>query len=1091
MSFEITERWLMDTGGWQAMKAARAAWQAGAVASAEFDGTRLRGQVRSGNRTLAAGMVIKSRTDVTNLCGCPVSRRDGAICEHSLAVGLAWTHRHDRSPVSAPRTPPPAAAPSNRPPAAAASSPVAQTTPTPAPPIPRTSGALAVVLPPTFFDGLRRQRLAVSLRPAPSTQPETESDRALHTWLASHQLSQVPPQIALSDRCQIESFLVALAGHPGVTCAGKPLAVAQGGWRMPLQVVESRENIKSSVANQGLKESNKTGADSRQAAARPARAARPESLPPLPEPSPADPLVLAPDPPALANTAWWAGPSRGFLYFRNQSKLQIIQELALVSPFFDKEGNSQAVPMAWAWLARHGDALSEVFEFDDTEARWPKLRLVPATPAFRLVLSGSRRRLVATLGCRYDGLPEFPLPGPGALTPDPFPLRNPEEAGVFGERNIEAERDAVARLTGEGFVFEERDKHFVLNGEAAVLQFYAGELALLERAWTVVFEPGASAAFRDLERLTPQFREVATGNDWLSFDLSLVGTAGSSVSANDARRWLRTGQGTQRLPNGKLAVLAREALDDLEAVLRDLSPTQEHGHFRVAAAQRAYLESSVARAGAPAVVSSNKPETEKTQLANEWDRILRNYQQKGARWMLRLAVAGHGGILADEMGLGKTIQTLAVVDSLKSLAGDRPSERRPCLVVAPTSLLGNWCEEAARFAPTLEVLVVRSGERTAELAALGRADLVITSYQLLVRDLDHHRAVEYSAVFLDEAGFIRNPDTQAARAVRRLRARARFALTGTPIENSIRDLWAIMDFVLPGYLGRHDDFRTQYETAVEAGHAATRQRLRRRLAPYWLRRLKTEVARDLPAKIEKIIRCDLTVTQRDMYAAIQREGVRKVEEARQARTASQARLTLLTALLRLRQTCGDPRLLGESFPDRDPSDYSTKWAALIELLEEIRDGGHNVLIFSQFATQLSLLEPALTTVGLDFCRLDGTTRDREAQVNAFRENPAKRAFLISLKAGGFGLNLTKADTIIHFDPWWNPAVEAQATDRAHRIGQARPVTVYKLITTGTVEEKILALQHRKRQLMQNTLADDTAPLMDDLETAELQELLEG
>jgi SNF2 family DNA or RNA helicase len=430
------------------------------------------------------------------------------------------------------------------------------------------------------------------------------------------------------------------------------------------------------------------------------------------------------------------------------------------------------------------------------------------------------------------------------------------------------------------------------------------------------------------------------------------------------------------------------------------------------------------------------------------------------------------------------VQTLAVISTLRAEA----NERQPSLVVAPTSLLGNWAAEAARFAPGLRVLVIRSGERSEELSQLATHDIVITSYPLLVRDLTHHTAVVWRAIFLDEAGFIRNPDTQAARAARKLDSPARFALTGTPIENSVRDLWSIAQFAVPGYLGPRDEFRERYELPLAAADPAATARLRRRMAPFWLRRLKQDVARDLPAKIETVVACELTPLQREIYAAIQREGMRKIDEARRSQTSAQARLTMLTALLRLRQVCGDPRLLGESFSNDPPETISGKWAALVELLEEIRDGGHSALIFSQFATQLRLLRDAVRSVDLDFCHLDGSTPDRDAQIEAFKSDPAKRIFLISLKAGGYGLNLTKADTVIHFDPWWNPAVEAQATDRAHRIGQARPVIVYKLIATATVEEKILVLQRRKRSLMQATL-DDQTPMMDTLGDDDLQELI--
>jgi superfamily II DNA or RNA helicase len=1074
MSVEITERWLMDAGGWQAMKAARAAWQAGAVSAVEFDGTRLRGQVRSGGRTLAAGLLIRSRTDVGNLCGCPVSRRDGALCEHSLALGLAWVHRGTAAAAKSTQSAPSAGAPADpKPSQSCITSPPSVTRP------PQTSGPLLISLPPNLMEGLRRHRLTVAIRPAPAGTEETDADRALHRWIAAQQLTSLPPQLALADRTLIESLLCSLIGHPAVRIAGKTVGISASQQRLPLRVVQSRKNDVGSVVDQNI-----------------ASSATPSSSPGRPSNASefrghsSDPLILEIEPKALQGVHWWAAPSRGFLFDTKSGNIFVYNTPELISPFIADDGKPRAASLAWAWLARNGHVLSEVFELDEADPRWPRLRLVSGSPRIRMVLEGTLRRVTAQVWCRYESSAEFSLPA-GELHPDPFPIPDPQDPSVFIDRDRKAEEAAVQRLRQSGFVYDASVNALILNSESAVLEFYAGKLASLEREWTVEFGPRARETFGQFERLTPQFREVAQGNDWLSFDLALVGSSGGTVTAADARRWLQTGQGGKRLPNGKLALLAKEVFQDLEEVLRDLDPRQEQGHFRVSESQRGYLEASVNAVGATTPPESGVAISEKIFLTNYWQKLLRPYQQLGARWMIHLAEQGWGGILADEMGLGKTVQTLAVVSALRARTDRDPNDRRPCLVVAPTSLLGNWREECAKFAPELQPLVVRSGERSADLAALANADLVITSYQLLVRDLDHHRAVDYAAAFLDEAGFIRNPDTQAAQAVRRLRTKARFALTGTPIENSIRDLWSIMDFVLPGYLGRREDFRERYEGSVLAGDASALRRLRRRLAPYWLRRLKQEVARDLPAKIEKIVRCELTDIQRDIYSAIQREGVRKVEEARKSQTASQSRLTLLTALLRLRQTCGDPRLLGESFPDRDPSEFSAKWAALIELLEEIRDGGHNVLIFSQFSTQLTLLEPALDLVGMDYCRLDGTTRDRDAQVASFQNCPEKRAFLISLKAGGFGLNLTKADTVVHFDPWWNPAVEAQATDRAHRIGQARPVTVYKFITAHTVEEKILALQQRKRQLMETTLADDTAPLMDSLDDQTLNTLLEG
>ena len=1067
MSFEISERWLMDSGGWQAMKAARAAWQSGAVIAAEFDGTRLRGHIKSAGRTLAAGLVIRSRTDVANLCSCPVSRR-GSLCEHSLAIGLAWAHRSSTEQSSK----------ANRP-ASASLSPPAKSAPATTTPVkrepPATSGALAVSLPANFFEGLKRSRLAASLRLATGNESESAADRALHTWLAAQNLTQIPPQIALATHPQIESFLSALVSHPRISVSGQPWRVDGQGSRLPLRICQKRKKNGFSTDNKSVTESSKAS----KALSLPNETSNPGT-------ASIDAIELEIDLSDLGSITWWSGSTIGVIQFLALRTLFIIRYPDVVSPFFDASGNPQPAAVPFTWLARQRDILSEVFKFDDADPDWPSIHVVPVAPRFRLALDGSLRRMTGVLWCAYPGAAEFRA-GAGRLQPDPFPIADPSRPGAFFDRSPDVETAAARRLERAGFVFSAVDNQFILNGEQAVFAFFADDLARLESEWSIDLSASAATAFRGLERVTPEFREVASGSDWLAFDLAFAGSAGSRISAADARRWLQGGQGGRRLPNGRMAVLAKEAFADLEEVLKDLSPRQEQGHFRIAAAHRTYLENSLPGGTVSERLNSGAGLIDS--LDARGHSVLRPYQRAGVEWMLGLAGDGWGGILADEMGLGKTLQSLAVIDTLKRAASTRGAPQKPCLVVVPTSLLGNWQEEAGRFAPNLRVVVLRSGERTRQLAAAQAADLVITSYQLVIRDQDHHRATDYAAVFLDEAGFIRNPETQASQAVRRLRADTRFALTGTPIENSIRDLWAIMEFALPGYLGSRDDFQQRYESSIQSGDPAALQRLRRRMAAFWLRRLKQDVARDLPSKIEKIIRCELTPTQRDIYTAIHREGVRSVEEARRTQSAGQARFTLLTALLRLRQTCGDPRLLGESFPDQDPAEFSGKWAALAELLEEIRDGGHNVLIFSQFARQIDLLEPALTAAGLDFCRLDGTTRDRDAQVAAFQSAPAKRAFLISLKAGGFGLNLTKADTVIHFDPWWNPAVEAQATDRAHRIGQARPVTVYKLITTATVEEKILSLQLRKRQLMSSALADDTSPLMDELDDSALQQLL--
>ncbi|MCB1092806.1 MAG: DEAD/DEAH box helicase, partial [Verrucomicrobiae bacterium] len=373
------------------------------------------------------------------------------------------------------------------------------------------------------------------------------------------------------------------------------------------------------------------------------------------------------------------------------------------------------------------------------------------------------------------------------------------------------------------------------------------------------------------------------------------------------------------------------------------------------------------------------------------------------------------------------------------------------------------------------------------LAANGDADLFVTSYALLRLDAEDYRQREFHAVFLDEAQQIKNPDAQVSKAAHALRARHRIALTGTPIENSVRDLWSVMQLALPGYLGSRKDFTERFEKPIGTGDADTRRRLARRLQPVILRRLKSEVARDLPDKIEQVIYCDLKDEQRAVYDQILRESRATILDAE----GNRKRMLALTALLRLRQACCDLRLLG--LPDLKPDDASVKLDTVEELIADAVEGGHRVLIFSQFVEMLQGLVPILSERGWTYAYLDGQTRNRGDVVRRFQERSDIPVFLISLKAGGFGLTLTEADYVFVLDPWWNPAVEAQAADRIHRIGQTKPATIYKLITRGTVEEKILRLQERKRSVItaaMGDVGDESGPMMTGLTEREMLELLE-
>ena len=446
---------------------------------------------------------------------------------------------------------------------------------------------------------------------------------------------------------------------------------------------------------------------------------------------------------------------------------------------------------------------------------------------------------------------------------------------------------------------------------------------------------------------------------------------------------------------------------------------------------------------------------------------LRPYQRDGLNWLQFLSGFGFGGILADDMGLGKSVQTLA------HLLCEKEAGRltRPALLVVPTSIVYNWCDEAARFAPTLRVLSLHGPARAQHFDEIPRHDLVITTYALLVRDTTL-REREWHAVILDEAQALKNPQSKAAHVAMGLRASHRLCLTGTPVENHLGDLWSLFSIALPGALGDRKQFGRLFRAPIEKRGDATRGRLlAERIRPFMLRRTKEAVASELPEKTEIVHRVELVGAQRDLYETIRTSMQRRVRDEIAQHGLARSQIVILDALLKLRQVCCDPRLLPAAL--RKTAD-SVKLELVLEMLPQLIEEGRRVLLFSQFTSMLDLIEPALAARDIPFVVLTGQTKDRGSVVKRFQSGDVP-VFLISLKAGGTGLNLTAADTVIHYDPWWNPAVERQATDRAHRIGQTRHVFVYKLIGAGTVEEKILDLQTRKAALAAAIFSDKGAP----------------
>ena len=445
---------------------------------------------------------------------------------------------------------------------------------------------------------------------------------------------------------------------------------------------------------------------------------------------------------------------------------------------------------------------------------------------------------------------------------------------------------------------------------------------------------------------------------------------------------------------------------------------------------------------------------------------LRDYQKQGVNWLQFLQGFGFNGILADDMGLGKTLQTLV------HLQIEKQENRldRPCLVIAPTSLMSNWRREANQFTPNLSVLVLQGPDRQRHFSDIENYDVVLTTYPLLVRDQATILGYDFHYVILDEAQTIKNPKTKMGRVVRQISARHRLCLTGTPMENHLGELWALFDFLMPGFLGDSKAFTSQFRTPIEKhGDMERQQRLAKRIAPFMLRRRKNDVLTELPDKTEIIRSIPLEGDQAALYESIRLSMEKKVREAIKAQGLARSHITILDALLKLRQTCCHPKLL--KLKQAASVTSSAKTDLLMSLLPEMLEEGRRILIFSQFTTMLGLIEEELNLNQINYTKLTGQTRNRDAAIEKFRQGEAD-VFLISLKAGGLGLNLTEADTVIHYDPWWNPAVERQATDRAHRIGQHKPVFVYKLITENTLEEKILEMQARK-QLLADGVYDDS------------------
>jgi len=689
-------------------------------------------------------------------------------------------------------------------------------------------------------------------------------------------------------------------------------------------------------------------------------------------------------------------------------------------------------------------------------------------PKFILTIEGGVEHIKARLAARYG---QTTVPVSPTAQHLGYASGAGEGARKLYRRRDETEREAGKLLLSKGFKFDTALNLYEAHGDAAI-ELWARGLAELPQEWERYGAEEKKVRLRP--RLRPRIRVGMSGVSWFELDADFV-TDDQAVDLGAVRMWLDSGRRFVPLKDGTFAEADQKeiqrAADMLEeaGALPGRSKTRLPLHQAVALdlltdlGELTEIETKARRAMHELRDSAAVP---KVSPPEGLEGTLRHYQEGGVSWLWFLHKHGLSGILADDMGLGKTIQALALLQKAKNDEGQKPS-----LVVAPTSVLANWEREAEKFTPGMTVFMWHGADRKERADQLKAVDLVLTSYALVRRDVEELEKVGFRYLILDEAQNIKNADSATAQACKTIPSEQRLALTGTPLENRLSELWSIFDFLMPGFLGSQGTFSERYDERIQVqGDQHVRERLKRRISTFVLRRLKTEVAKDLPPKTESVAYCEMDPGQAALYKEVLSETRRKVYDTIEKVGFKRSRVSILAALMRLRQVCCDPRLL--KLPPGTLLPPSAKLERFQELVDDLVAEGHRALVFSQFTEMLELLKTKADQSKLSYLYLDGRTKDRMSKVDQFNDPAGPPLFFISLKAGGTGLNLTAADYVIHYDPWWNPAVEDQATDRTHRIGQTKAVISYKLITRGTVEEKILALQKRKRELAAGVLGGD-------------------
>lgn len=1074
---KINRKFLMEIGGWRAMKEAEALVEAGKVESVSWEPPLLHGRVFTGTSSVNARLVVGSRlSEVENQCSCRQAREYGTICCHVIALGLVYIGGPreeevlEQTPILSPQEG--EAAPLTYILNSEAADEALQL-------------ELEIVFPVKFVEAWHSGEIRLAVRGRlgeGNFQPldqvvkkvdgepvaVSDADATALDAIRSCNQGQLPGHWELPAKNAGEFFKL-LIGHPNIWLGKKQKL------ELPPPVGKSSLSV-AVLPDGGLNLS-------------------------LADEANGDGQVLQ-----SKTGQWW---------FKGD---QLVQLNGLPVKYMGLRGNDRQIPREeLAYFFNHETRYLERQVNLDLSPECEAFEFKLQKPEIKVVLDGMLSGLSCHVQAHYPDHMEVIRGGepvqsfgsrrnngtngtsnhlakhhrrPEEWRPDPH---NPQS---FYVRDLRFEEAVRSEILQAGFQPGKRNPElYTLSPEARVGYFLANILPQWKQRWEVEFTERMRKVTDQCDLIEPEISIETTGEDWLSMDIQFREEQGRShLSAAEVRRLLEKGVSHQRLNSGRVALLPSRAVKEFHEVLHDCQVQQEDGKYRLDRRFCGYLGEALKENCWKLSERSDwsPPESitdvEPVDLDEPIVSLVRDYQREGISWMHYLHCNGLHGVLADEMGLGKTLQALAYIRHRRMTNGSNEGVP-PALVVCPTSLVYNWRDEAVRFVPDLKTLVLHGPQRKKKFPDMDDVDIVITSYALLRRDLDIYQAREFDIVLLDEAQFIKNRSSKNAKSVKSLKSDSRMVLTGTPLENSPFDLWSIMDFLMPGYLGSAKEFKTRYEIPIfKNGDPAAQKRLRQRVRPFILRRTKKQVVTELPDKIDQIAYCDLSKEQKAVYQEILGRARRMVFDAAGKNGAEVRRMTVLTTLMRLRQACCHLNLLPIE-NKRAWKEPSAKVDYFFDLLEQATDGNHRVLVFSQFVRLLKVIGEELTEREIPFCYMDGSTIDRKGEVKRFQNDRSIPVFLISLKAGGTGLNLTGADTVVHFDPWWNPAVQEQATARAHRIGQTRVVHSYKLIARGTVEEKIIELQKKKMEMVANTLISEDA-FIQNLSWEELQDLLE-